>query len=101
MKEKQKQEVDALINSFRELRSNPAYQFMLKEFDDSCLNDIDESDLQTKAERYIAESAVKRFIRQVGIYAAGIPDEVSIIDETSLENENEEIDENENLFTDN
>ena len=100
MKEKQKQEVDALINSFRELVSNPAYQFMLKEFDESCLKD-GESDLQTKAEKYIAESAVKRFIRQVGIYAAGIPDELSIIDETSLENESDEIDENENLFTDN
>jgi|TARA_R110000772_G_scaffold116563_2_gene221708 hypothetical protein len=97
---KDKEQLDSLIHSFEGLIGNPAYKYMLKEFDESCLHDSLETSSQIKLEKFIGESAVKRFIRKIALYAEGIPDEKYDKDYLGLEPENEEFDENENVFED-
>lgn len=94
---KDKEQLDSLIHAFQELQGNPAYQYMVRRFDNECLIDSNDS-LQNKAERYIAESAVKRFLRNIDIYAAGIPDSDPEQD-LFLEPEDESVDESEDIFS--
>jgi len=82
---KDKEQLDSLIHSFKELELNPAYIYMLNRFNDSCLMNLDD-DLQSKAERYIAESAVKSFIRDIKMFSNGLPDE-EIDEDLMLEDE--------------
>ena len=91
-----KEQLDGLEQSFQAVIDNPAFQWMVNHFDNNCLSNRADT-MQEKAEKYIAESAVKEFIRSFSKYADGVVDPVALMAEAMLEDENE-IDENENIF---
>ena len=92
-----KEQLDGLERHFQAIIDNPAFQWMVKSWDERSLTNLSDT-MQEKAEAYIAESAVKEFIRDIHRNAAGLVDNSVMIANAMLEDENLEIDENENIF---
>jgi len=86
MTNEEREEITGLGPAFAALLQNEAFAYMARRFDSQCLQ-VSTGDLQHKAERYIAESAIKSFLRDINSFAHGGSVNIDVNGSVDLEDE--------------